>query len=54
MYAIRSYYVLHNMNIQKGMFIEAHDKASFKKALSSSERIVVVNIQKFSAVTSIV
>jgi type I restriction enzyme R subunit len=44
--------MLHNMNIQKGMFIEAHDKASFKRALSSSERIVVVNIQKFSAVTS--
>jgi len=44
--------MLHNMNIQKGMFIEAYDKNSFKKALSSSERIVVVNIQKFSAVTS--
>ena len=44
--------MLHNMNIQKGMFIEAHDKSSFKKALSSSERIVVVNIQKFSTVTS--
>jgi len=44
--------MLHNMNIQKGMFIEAYDKATFKKALSSSERIVVVNIQKFSTVTS--
>ena len=44
--------MLHNMNIQKGMFIEAYDKASFHKALTSSERIVVVNIQKFSAVTS--
>lgn len=44
--------MLHNMNIQKGMFIEAYDKNSLKKALSSSERIVVVNIQKFSAVTS--
>lgn len=44
--------MLHNMNIQKGMFIEAYDKNSFKKALSSTERIVVVNIQKFSAVTN--
>lgn len=44
--------MLHNMNIQKGMFIEAYDKTTFKKALSSSERIVVVNIQKFSAVTN--
>jgi type I restriction enzyme, R subunit len=44
--------MLHNMNIQKGMFIEAFDKTSFHKALTSSERIVVVNIQKFSAVTS--
>ena len=44
--------MLHNMNIQKGMFIEAYDKTSFQKALTSSERIVVVNIQKFSDVTS--
>lgn len=44
--------MLHNMNIQKGMFIEAYDKTTFKKALSSSERIVVVNIQKFGTVTS--
>jgi len=44
--------MLHNMNIQKGMFIEAYDKTSFKKSLSSTERIVVVNIQKFSTVTS--
>ena len=44
--------MLHNMNIQKGMFIEAYDKNTFKKALSSTERIVVVNIQKFSTVTS--
>jgi len=44
--------MLHNMNIQKGMFIEAYDKATFRKALNSSERIVVVNIQKFATVTS--
>lgn len=43
--------MLHNMNIQKGMFIEAYDKKTFKKALTSTERIVVVNIQKFGTVT---
>ncbi|MGO4875057.1 DEAD/DEAH box helicase family protein [Pedobacter psychrotolerans] len=44
---------LHNMNIQKGMFIEASDKKSFMTALSSDKRIVVVNLQKFTAVNSI-
>lgn len=44
---------LHNMNIQKGMFIEASDKKSFVTALSSDKRIVVVNLQKFTAVNSI-
>ncbi len=44
---------LHNMNIQKGMFIEAHNKKSFEEALSSSKRIVVVNIQKFMSVKNI-
>ncbi len=39
--------MLHNMNIQKGMFIEVHDRASFATALSSDRRIVVVNVQKF-------
>ncbi|MFZ4860895.1 DEAD/DEAH box helicase family protein [Sphingobacterium sp. Mn56C] len=45
---------LHNMNIQKGMFIEASDKKSFLTALSSDKRIVVVNLQKFSAVNNII
>lgn len=44
---------LHNMNIQKGMFMEASDKKSFMKALSSDKRIVVVNLQKFSAISNI-
>lgn len=44
---------LHNMNIQKGMFIEASDKKSFMTALSSDKRIVVVNLQKFTAVNNI-
>jgi len=44
---------LHNMNIQKGMFIEATDKKSFITALSSDKRIVVVNLQKFATVDTI-
>lgn len=45
---------MHNMNIQKGMFIEASDKKSFMTALNSDKRIVVVNVQKFSSITDIV
>ena len=44
---------LHNMNIQKGMFIEATDKKSFITALSSDKRIVIVNLQKFTSVDNI-
>ncbi|MCA2722310.1 MAG: type I restriction endonuclease subunit R, partial [Microcystis sp. M176S2] len=44
---------MHNMNIQKGMFIEATDKKSFTTALSSDKRIVVVNLQKFAGVENI-
>lgn len=44
---------MHNMNIQKAMFIEATDRNSFIKALSSDKRIVIVNLQKFSSVNSI-
>lgn len=44
---------LHNMNIQKGMFIEATDKKSFINALSSDKRIVIVNLQKFTSVNNI-
>ncbi|MPM28332.1 hypothetical protein SDC9_74853 [bioreactor metagenome] len=44
---------MHNMNIQKGMFIEADDRKSFIEALSSDKRIVVVNLQKFTAVDNI-
>lgn len=45
--------MLHNMNIQKGMFIEAYDKKTFTTALSSDKRIVIVNIQKFGTVKDI-
>ncbi len=44
---------LHNMNIQKGMFIEATDQKSFIAALGSDRRIVVVNLQKFASVNNI-
>lgn len=46
--------MLHNMNIQKGMFIEASDKKSFITALSSDKRVVVVNLQKFESVNNII
>src|SRR5690606_20105382 len=42
-----------NMNIQKAMFIEATDRKSFIDALSSDKRIVVVNLQKFGSVNTI-
>src|SRR5690606_14500218 len=44
---------MHNMNIQKAMFIEATDRKSFIEALSSDKRIVVVNLQKFGSVNTI-
>lgn len=44
---------MHNMNIQKSMFIEATDRKSFIDALNSDKRIVVVNLQKFSSVDNI-
>lgn len=37
-----------NMNIDNKMYIEAKDKKSFQKALSSDTRIVIVNLQKFN------
>lgn len=42
---------LQNMNIQKGMFEEATNSKTFKSALKSSKRIIVVNIQKFGGVS---
>lgn len=43
---------LRNMNIQKGMFVEATNSKNFKAALKSDKRIVIVNIQKFGAADS--
>jgi len=42
-----------NMNINNNMFIEANSKASFLEALKSDTRIVIVNIQKFGTIKSI-
>lgn len=44
---------MQNMNIQKGMFIEASDRRSFLEALKSERRILIVNIQKFSSINDI-
>ena len=38
-----------NMNIDKRMYIEAHNKKTFQEALKSDTRIVIVNLQKFGA-----
>jgi type I restriction enzyme, R subunit len=45
--------MLHNMNIQKGMFMEAYDKKTFQTALISDKRIVVVNLQKFGTINQL-
>lgn len=45
--------MLHNMNIQKGMFVEATDRKTFISALEGDKRVVVVNVQKFSTVNEI-
>lgn len=42
-----------NMNIDNKMYIEAKDKKSFQKALSSDIRIVIVNLQKFNEIRNI-
>lgn len=42
---------MHNMNIQKSMFIEADSQKTFLEALKSDRRIVVVNLQKFNRVS---
>lgn len=42
-----------NMNVNNKMFIEANSKETFLQALKSETRIVIVNIQKFSTIRSI-
>lgn len=41
---------MHNMNIQKSLFVEADSRATFLAALQDEKRIVVVNLQKFGRV----
>ncbi len=45
---------LFNMNINNSMYLEASDRSSFKKALSSNIRLVIVNIQKFNGIAEII
>ncbi len=45
--------LMHNMNINKKMFIEASSKKSFLQALNSDVRIVVVNLQKFGTIKDV-
>ena len=42
-----------NMNIDNKMYIEAHDKKSFHTALKSDTRIVIVNLQKFNDIRTV-
>ncbi|MEM9896043.1 MAG: DEAD/DEAH box helicase family protein [Bacteroidota bacterium] len=44
---------MHNMNINNKMFVEADSQKTFKEALQSDTRIVVVNLQKFGSVKDI-
>ena len=42
--------LMYNMNISKGMFIEANNRKSFLEALNTDKRIVIVNLQKFNSI----
>ena len=42
-----------NMNIANKMYIEADNKSSFQKALNDDTRLVIVNLQKFGDMASI-
>lgn len=44
---------MHNMNIQKKMFVEADCKKTFINALQTNTRIVVVNLQKFGTIKDV-
>jgi type I restriction enzyme, R subunit len=39
-----------NMNIDKGMYVEANNRKTFQDALESDIRLVIVNLQKFGSV----
>lgn len=39
-----------NMNIDNRMYVEANNKKTFKEALASDTRLVIVNLQKFGSI----
>lgn len=45
--------LMFNMNIDNKMYVEARDKKTFKEALSSDKRIVIVNLQKFNSIKNV-
>jgi type I restriction enzyme, R subunit len=42
-----------NMNIDNKLYSEAKDKKTFKEALESDKRIIIVNLQKFNSIKTI-
>lgn len=42
-----------NMNIDNKLYAEAKDKKTFKDALESDKRIIIVNLQKFNSIKNI-
>ncbi|MEM1122447.1 MAG: DEAD/DEAH box helicase family protein, partial [Bacteroidota bacterium] len=45
--------LMFNMNISKSLYTEVRDQATFKKALATDIRILVVNLQKFNTIKNI-
>ena len=45
--------LMFNMNIDNKLYLEARDKKTFKEALESDKRIVIVNLQKFNSIKTI-
>lgn len=45
--------LMFNMNIDNKLYLEAKDKKTFKEALESDKRIVIVNLQKFNSIKTI-
>ncbi|MDD4353994.1 MAG: DEAD/DEAH box helicase family protein, partial [Candidatus Nanoarchaeia archaeon] len=45
--------LMFNMNIDNKLYLEARDKKTFKEALESDKRIVIVNLQKFNSIKNI-
>lgn len=45
--------LMFNMNIDNKLYLEVRDKKTFKEALESDKRIVIVNLQKFNSIKTI-